>query len=70
MTRAVVPPRAARHNPPQSHPDIDPRVESFLRALALVVARQVICDIEEVNSSERRPNESRDLRPQVHRRFR
>jgi hypothetical protein len=70
MTRAVVPPRAGRHNPPQSHPDIDPRVVPFLRALALVVARQVLNEIQEVNTSERSPDEGRDLRPQIHRRFR
>ena len=67
MTKAVVPPRAGRHNSPQSNPDIDPRVVPFLRALALVVARQVLCEFQEVNTSERRSDEGRNLRPQVHR---
>lgn len=56
---------AHRHNPKPVRPDLDPRLESFFRALADLIARQVLHELDENNTNARSPGEGRNLRPQV-----
>lgn len=65
MTESVVRLRRERHNDRQPRPDIDPRLEPFLRALAELIARQVLHELEENNTNEGSHSEGRDLRPQI-----
>ena len=62
-TQTVVHSHPRRHNHRQTRPDIDPRLEPFLRALAELIARQVLYELEENNTNARSPGEGRDLRP-------
>jgi hypothetical protein len=63
MTEVVVHLRPARHNRRRTKPTIDPRLEPFLRALADLIARQVMRDIEEDKGNGRSGCEGCDLRP-------
>jgi hypothetical protein len=63
MTQTIVHLRSQRHNHRQARPDIDPRLEPFLRALAELIARQVLHELEGNDTNARSPGESRDLRP-------
>jgi hypothetical protein len=46
-------------------PNIDPRLEPFLQALAELIARQALHEMEEKNRKERDLGEGRTRRPQV-----
>ncbi|MHB1587708.1 MAG: hypothetical protein ACYCRH_12010 [Acidiferrobacteraceae bacterium] len=59
-----------RHNQQAIRPEIDPRLEPFLRALANVIARQILCEVEKEPKNGGNPDEGRALRPQVDGRFR
>lgn len=65
MTLTVVDLRPRRHNHRQVRQDIDPRLEPFLRALADLIARQVLHELQENNTNERSHGEGCDLRTQV-----
>ncbi len=65
MTQSIADLRCGRHNHRQARPNIDPRIEPFLQALAELIARQVLHDLEENDTNEGSHGEGRDLRPQV-----
>lgn len=65
MTQVVVHSHSRRHNHRQAHPDVDTRLEPFLRALAELIARQVLHELEENNTNARSAGEGSNLRPQV-----
>ena len=56
-----------RHNRCEIRPEVDPRLEPFLRALANVIARQILCEFEKEPKNRGDPDEGRTLRPQVDR---
>ena len=62
--------RRDRHNQHEIRPEIDPRLEPFLRALANLIARQVLHEFEEEHTNGRNHDEGRTLYPQVDRRLR
>lgn len=65
MTSQTVACFTARRDNASVREDIDPRLDPFLRALADLIARQVLKDLDTENRSIR-DHALRDLRPQEH----